>query len=295
QNVLLGVFDFKSQNINSTLQGLTVSLNTNLATGTSAFANVQLKTGSTLLTSGTIANASAATTPVTFTNFNLPLPMNTYVPVSVYVTVNGGVSGVTASTSLTLLAANVTGIDANSNALSLSGAGTLPSANQQFVLSGATLTGSPTWTINSTVSGGNNNRYPGVTGFSGSFTITAGSNPLFISTTPLTALSLATSTGAGSIAVTVSNFTPSNGVQSYDTASVYQITPGSARTFTVSGGTLTNNAASTTAAVQVGVGVSSINLNSRADLNASGNLPISFNLQGLNSDFHSQVFLGGNN
>ena len=300
-NVLLGIFDLKSQNIDSTLQSLTVGLNmTGNGSVGSTFANVQLKTGSTLLTSGTIASPTASTSNVTFTNFNLRLPANTYVPVSVFVTVNGGVTGITASTSLTVSSSYVGGIDANSNPLTVSGSGTLPSSNQQFVLSGATLAGTPTWTINPTVTGGNFNRYPGQTGFSGSFTVTAGSNPLYISTTPTTALTLATSsaTVGANITVAVSGIIPQNGVQSYDSPSaspaVYQITPGSSRTFTVSGGILTNTAASSSAAVQVGVGVTSINLNSSAGLGGTTALPINFNLQALNSDFHSQVFLGGN-
>jgi len=292
QNVLLGIFDLKSQNINSTLQSLTVGLSmTGIGSIGSTFANVQLKTGSTLLTSGTIASPSASTSNVTFTNFNLPLPMNTYVPVSVYVTVNGGVTGIVASTSLVANATNIAGIDANSNPLTVGSTGTLPSSNQTFILSGVSLS-NLAWTISPTVTGGNYNRYPGQTSFTGSFTVTAGSNPVFINTNAATALALATSTGAGSISTTITNFTPSNGVQSYDTVgTAFQITPGSSRTFTING-SLVNNAASTTPAALVGVGATQVNFGTTA---GATNLPINFNLQGLNSDFHAQVYLGGSN
>ena len=289
QNVLLGVFDFKSQNINSTLQGLTLNLNTSGAGASvgAAFANVQLKTGSTLLTSGTIASTTASTSAVTFTNFNLALPTNTYVPVSVYVTVNGGVNGISASTSLTINSSNVIGIDANSNALTLSSSATLPSANQTFILAGVSLS-NLTWNIVTpgTVTGG----ILKTTTFSGSFTVTAGSNPIYISATAGGATpAFATSTNTVTSSSTITHFVPSNGIQSYDSAGVYyQITPGSSRTFSING-TLVNSAAN---AASIGTGITTINFNSNTNLGSGTNLPISFLLQGLNSDYHIQVLLG---
>ena len=295
QNVLLGIFDFKSQNINSTLQGLTVNLNmSGIGSVGSAFANVQLKTGSTLLTSGTIATSTASTSAVTFTNFNLPLPTNTYVPVSVYVTVNGGVNGILASTSLALSASNVVGIDANSNALTLSSSATLPSANQTFILAGVNLS-NLAWAINTTTTGGNFNRYPSQTLFNGSFTVTAGSNPVYISTVGATALTIATSSSvAATITAPITVFAPSNGTQSYDSAGNYfQITPGSSRTFNITGSLSLNGTASTTQ-VLASVGVTSVNLNSNTNLGAGTAIPYNFLLQGLNSDFSKgSVYLNG--
>ncbi|MDR3558583.1 MAG: peptidoglycan-binding domain-containing protein, partial [Candidatus Pacebacteria bacterium] len=92
KNILLGVFDLKSQNINATLQGLTINVSMNgIGSVGTVFANLQLNSGSTLLNTGNIANTAASSSAVTFSNFNLALPQNTQVPVSVYATVNGNV------------------------------------------------------------------------------------------------------------------------------------------------------------------------------------------------------------
>jgi hypothetical protein len=302
KNILMGVFDIKSQNINSTLQGLTVRLAVNSGTVGAAFANVQLNSGSTLLNTGNATNTGASFADYTFSNFNLPLPMNTYVPVSVYATINGNVNGVTASTSLTANAANITGIDSSSNNLQIASSGTLPGANLTFSLSGATVSGLA-WSLNSgnaTTQGGNYNRYPSQVNFSGSFTITAGNNPLYISTNGSTALTLATSSSINGSPVTTTNLTdgvsvlsPSNGVQSYDSGSAYQITPGSSRTFNFNGILSLNSTASTTI-VSANAGVTSINLNSASGLGGGTAIPYTTLLQGINSDLHiAGVFLNG--
>lgn len=290
QNVLLGIFDIKSQNIDATLQGLTVNLNmSGIGSVGSVFSNVQLKTGSTLLTSGSISSSTASTSAVVFSNFNLPLPSNTYVPVSVYVNILGGVNGVSASTSLQLLSANFSGIDSSSNALTLSGSGTLPSANQTFILSGVDLS-NLAWSI--AAPGIVSNSTAKTTTFSGSFTVTAGSNPVYLSTTAATALTLETNaTTTGGVVASFSNFVPSNGIQSYDVAGTdYQITPGSSRTFTVNG-TVTNGAG---VSQSIAAGISAINFSTTAAGVGSPNLPITFLLQGLNSDNHIQVLAGTN-
>lgn len=294
QNVLLGIFDLKSQNINSTLQGLTVNINmSGIGSVGSVFANIQLKNGSTLLTSGSIASPTASTSAVAFTNFNLNLPMNSPTAVSVYATVNGGVNNVQASTSLTASAANIIGIDANSNPLTVGSSGTLPGANQLFSLSGVGLS-NLAWTLAPTAAGGSYNHYPSQTTFSGSLTITAGSNSIYISRTGATALTLATSSSAGAgsaITAPVTVFAPSNGVQVYDPSGAYQIIGGSARTFNITGSLSLNNTGSTTA-VLASVGATSVNLATGSDL--SGAMPVTFLLQGLNSDFHlPQVYLSG--
>jgi len=297
QNILMGVFDLKSQNINATLQGLTVRVAVSSTTVGGVFANIQLKSGSTLLNTGVATTTASAIGDFTFSNFNLPLPNNVYVPVSVYATVNGGVSNVMASTSLIANAANITGIDSSSNNLTLASAGTLPGANMTFNTSGANV-GALAWSINPTTAGGNFNRYPAQTIYSGSVTITAGNFPLYVSTDGATALSLATSspTVGASLTAPFAAFSPSNGVQSYDsTGNYYQITPGSSRTFNFNG-TLALSAASTSAAVLANAGVQSVNLNTSSTLDPGTAIPYTTLLQGLNSDFHiAGAYLNGTN
>ena len=305
QNVLLGVFDLKSQNVNATLQGLTVNVNeTGVGSIGSTFAYFQLKSGSTVLNTGTPVTPTASTSQVTFSNFNLALPANQYTTVSVYATVNGNVNGVVASTSLTALAANITGIDSSSNSLTIQSAGTIPGGgNQTISLSGNALS-SLAWGINGgsnsvtpTTQAGNYSRYPSQVTYNGSFTVTAGNNPLFLSTNGATALTLSTSSSAGggsNLSDAVTTFTPADGVQSWDSSgSYYQITAGTSRTFNLTGVLALNSTASTTQ-ISASVGATAVNLNSASNLAGGTAIPVTTQLQGLNSDFSKgYVFLNG--
>jgi hypothetical protein len=296
-NILMGAFDFRSQNINATLQALTAHLAmTGQGSIGSTFGNLQLYAGSQLLSSGTFANPTASSSDVTFSNFNLPLPENTPVAVSLEATINGGVNAVVASTSLVVTTANIVGIDANSNNLTIASSGTLPGANLTFSLSGQSLSGLA-WSLNTTAPGGNLNRYPSQTQFTGSVTVTAGTNPIYISSNGATALTFATSStaGAGSnLTATIASFAPSNGPQSNDPVGAYQITGGSSRTFNFNG-SLAYAGASTTQ-ILANAGVVSVNLNTAAGLGGGTANPITTLLQGLNSDFHvAGAYLNGAN
>ena len=121
------------------------------------------------------------------------------------------------------------------------------------------------------------------TSFGGTFTVTAGGSPVFVAQNPI---ALNVITNPSSVTASVAVLTPSNGVQSYDGSSYYQVTPGSSRTFVVSG-LLTNNANTSTLA---GVGINQINVYSNSSLSQA--IQISSNLQGLNSDLHIQTLLG---
>ena len=308
QNVLLGVFDLKSQNIQSTLQGLTanVSIAGQGSIG-STFAYFQLKSGSTVLNTGTPTTPNASSSAVTFSNFNLALLANQYTTVSLYATVNGGVTGVTASSSLVLtadvngLSNQITGIDSSSNSLTLSNKNTtftVPGGgNQTISLSGTSLS-NLAWSINggtpTSLVGTSPARYPSQVFYNGSFTVTAGNNPLYLSTNGATALTLATSSSAGASsdltdAVTV--FTPADGIQSWDSSgSYYQIPANATRTFNTTGVLALASTASTTQ-ISASVGATAVNLGSAIGLS---DLKVSTQLQGLNSDFSKgSVFLNG--
>jgi hypothetical protein len=122
------------------------------------------------------------------------------------------------------------------------------------------------------------------TTFSGSFTVTAGQVPVQIA--KISSAALTAVTNSTNISATVSNFVPTNGIQVYDGTNYYQIIPGTSRTFIVNG-SITNNS---TGQIMGGVGISAVYLNT--NINLSQPIPITTNLQGLNSDFHIQVLLG---
>jgi hypothetical protein len=298
----LGVWDFKSQNINSTLQGLTVNLNMNgVGSIGSTFAYVSLQSGSTVLNTGTPVAPTASTSAVTFSNFNLALPADQYIPVSVYATVNGAVTGITASTSLTAIAANITGIDSSSNNLTLSSSGTIPGGGVQTMsLSGSTLS-ALAWSLNGgnpTVPAGTSNKYPSQVYYNGSFTVQAGNNPIYLSTNGTKALTLAT-TSSSAVVLTDNPtvFAAADGTQSWDSAgSYYTINANSSRTFNITGVLALGASVSSATQVSASVGATAVNLSSTAGGVSSADIPITTQLQGLNSDFSKgSVFLNGAN
>ena len=102
-NAIMGVFDIESQNAPSSLQNLSITLNESGASSIgSAFGQVQLKSGSTVLAYGTVTNPSSNSSSVTFSNFTLPLPTNAFVPLTISVLTNGPLNGVSAYVTLNI-------------------------------------------------------------------------------------------------------------------------------------------------------------------------------------------------
>jgi hypothetical protein len=232
KNVLLAVYKMESQNTDSTLQGLTVNVSTNQSVG-SIFGNVQLYSGSVLLSSGSIGNSSASSSDVTFTNFNLKLPADTYVPITVEATVQGGVNNAAASTSLTVTTANITGIDASTNPLTMNNSDSIVNSGiLNFTLNGVNASNIAVGTAN--VSTGKN----GTTGFTQdlSFTLNAGNSDLYVSKNPAYVLGvLVNGYAIGTVVATssaLSSMSASTG--SYiDNGSSYSVPAGTSRTFTI--------------------------------------------------------------
>lgn len=248
KDVTLAVYKFKSQNVDSTLQGLTVNILTEPLKAAAIFGNIQLMNGSTLLSSGTIGTETASgTAPVTFSNFNMNLPADTYTPLTIRGTVQGGVDGQTASTSLVASASNITGIDTSSNPLTVSTSGTVYGSALNFTLNGVNASDlAVTPSAPTTYQGAN-----GVVSATQKFTWTlhAGNTDLYVSKTP----SLAIATSSGASTATSSNLTGMTAsTGSYvDTATDYSVPAGNSRTFSVNvnlsdlGGTTAAGAVST--------------------------------------------------
>jgi peptidoglycan hydrolase-like protein with peptidoglycan-binding domain len=280
QNVLMGVYKIKSQNVNATLQGL--SINAQIYGPSSTIANIgsalsafQLKSGSTLLTSGTVASPTASTSVVTFSNFNLALPANTYVPVSVYVTVAGAVNNLAASTSLVAIAANITGIDASSNALTVSTTGTIASSNQTFTLNGVNVTNLAVGTPN--LSGGSTG---GTLGFTQDFiyTLNAGNTDLYVSKTPY--LALATSTMTVATSSTLTGTVRATGTNTGDNTTDWIVPSGTSRTFTV---TLSVSNMNGTPGVTAQTHATAIYYSTATPVTAANASSITYNLDALTS------------
>jgi hypothetical protein len=278
-SIPLSVYSFKSQNISSTLQSLILNVSTASSTGpvdpTTVFQNITLKSGSTVLANGTFGTVVNGTVPVTFNNFSLALPQDQYIPVQVIAAVQKNINGITASTTLTPNTTNVQGIDANSNPLTLNSGAAISGAIATFSTAGANISGE-SFTI--VQPGGNNTGTYKSASFNGSFTLTAGSNPIYVNRTAATAFGV-TKSNSASTSVTFSNLTVGNGVQSYDPSGWYEVIPGSSRTFSFNGSFLNTGASSLTS---VTFGINQVNFSSDA---VNEDNSITTGLDGLNAYF----------
>ncbi|MDE2040823.1 MAG: peptidoglycan-binding protein [Patescibacteria group bacterium] len=266
QNVPLAVYDVKSQNAPSTLRSLSVVVYTtgagSLMTPSTLFSQYTIKVGgqtygAQTVTANTASYSSlAGSSTVTFTNLNVPLAADTYVPITLLANVaqdtNNALDGAMASTSWAITGTaggtsnNPDVEDSSYNTLAINSA-TFISSNLTFSGSSATLS-NLTATLGSAITGTSNGGTSAVTvGYNVSFgfTLTAGNNTLFMSADPNQALAT-TSTGlsAASSSLSASGVVTNPGQISGDTANsaatngnygYYTIPAGSSRQFTFNG------------------------------------------------------------
>lgn len=265
-NVVLGAFDIKSQNTDTTLRTLKVSVRTADGSNTvnGVFNDLKLKIGDKVFskdsvsTNATAYDESTASTTVTFTNLNVNLPKDTYVTV----TVLGRVAkNVTASASTTLYAnsTNIVVEDASYASVSVNPA--VIAANvQSFTTSGLAMSSPVVTKGNKTVT----NAGTTTETFSLSFNLTAGDNAIYVSKTASTALSTSTTNAAVGITLTEWAVNDSNN----DGSTYFYIAPGQTKTFTATYFASSNPEASTVFKVTNIYGgttssaLTSINLNS---------------------------------
>jgi len=240
QNVPLAIYDVKSQNEPSTLQTLTVSVqvvpNGSSATVATLFSNIQLKAGNLTYSASSISNPdSTGSSTVVFSNLQIPLAADTYVPLTISATVaqdtNNTLDNATAST--TLIAGGASGgasnnpaiVDATYNNLAVNGA-TFRSNTLQF-----TATGVQASNLAVSYGGLNTNNSNGSTTQQVTFTysLTAGNNPIYVSKTQNTAITAAVS-GTTGFYVNSVNFYDND--SSNDGSTYFYIAPGATKTFT---------------------------------------------------------------
>jgi len=261
-NVVLGVYDLKSQNKDATLRSFNVRINTGGTAITTLFSDIKIKAGTMTYSADTIA------TSTTFTNLSIALPKDVYVPITIIgkiakPTSIGALDGATASTTLFANTTDIHTEDATFNTVAVN-AGTFISSDQIFSASSAVVSslaatlGSPVVKNNTT------------TGYPVQFdwNMTAGDNTLFI---PITGLATFTSSNLAS--TTLSDYTLNPGSISGDTATYYVVPAGSSRHFTLKGSIDNTNGTSglktvqvtginyTTSAAAIGVSTSTINYN----------------------------------
>ncbi len=239
-NVVLGIFDLKSQNVNSTLRALKLHVNTSGASISTIFNDIKIKAGSLIYSAYTIPGEGTSGDSA-FVNLNIPLPADQYIPVTIIGKVAkdtyGNITGSSATVSLVSNSTNLQVEDGSYNTVpvvssTLMSSATSFSSNSALVSNTSATLGSPI-TSNNTTSG---------YGMTMSFVLTAGDSTLYLAANPGTAL-LTTSTGYATAVTTSANLsdvTANPGSIAGDTAAnnstgYYVIPAGSSRQFTYAG------------------------------------------------------------
>jgi hypothetical protein len=230
ENVTLGVFRVKSQNVSSTLNSLNFNINrsTSVAT-TTLLSNVRLMAGS--LSYGANSLVAGGTT---FSNLQIPLPLDQWVELKLTANVAGADTSASVSASSTLIGSSLSGVDANFNSLTVSNAGNVTSANVTFLQTGVAISGTSATANNCTSLVANGPVASCLATFT--FTLTnTGSNVVYVSKTP--GIALATSTVPTSVASsTITVLTASGPTEDpSDSSNSYAIQAGASRTFTARG------------------------------------------------------------
>ncbi len=243
QNVPLAVFDVKSQGSPSTLQALTIGVivnggNTNIS---SFFTNLFIKAGGRTYAETSIASDNKS---VSFTNFNIPLPADVSVPITILGSVAQDTNhNLNSSNALVELPTSaLVALDSNYNNVSagqsliVGNTITFSSASSGVQISNTSSTLGSQTCDNAMVSC--------VQPVTFSFTLIAGNNPIFVSTSVAqnTYSSLHFASGNGNI---IPNIVASGAVPSLvpgDNENYWYLPPGSSRQINLSG-TLSSSAA----------------------------------------------------
>ncbi|MEI8327600.1 MAG: peptidoglycan-binding domain-containing protein [Candidatus Taylorbacteria bacterium] len=243
--VLLGIFDIKSANVASKLQSLAINVTTNgrvsdifgtisiSAAGQTYSASLLCPVATPNCTSAS-ADATGSSTVAHFTSLVIPLAADVWTPVSVYANVNADTSGQvnnrSASTSLAAIGSaglstnNPSVIDNSYNTLAVNQA--TPVSNVlTFTSSGISQSGLAK-TIGNVVS---NTGASSTQTFTFTYTLTAGNNPIYVSSTYPLAVTVSNTVTGG----TVSNVSFRDSDTTGDNTGYFYVDAGNSKTFTV--------------------------------------------------------------
>lgn len=225
--VVLGVFDFKAENMSSTLNTLKFTMNDK--SGQKQIENILKRVW---IDDGSRTwNADSVASTTQFSNLTIKLNKDEWKSLTLKADVADAddfTNGAMASTSMVVNATNVVGVDDNYTTVTASASNTIASNDITFLQSGASLSG---MTKSVTTPAGAN----GVAGSTSTVTFTftmnnTGSNDIYVSKTPSTFVATSTTAQAGGLTGITSGSTLSG-----DTTTYYVVPSGSTRTFTLSG------------------------------------------------------------
>ncbi len=234
--VIVGKFDFKSENRESTLNTLTFTLNS--PAGQKAWSTVikrlYLTDGTNTYQVDSVASSSV------FSNLNIKLPENSWKSLTILADVadqDDFTAGAMASSSITVNTTNIVGVDSSFTTVTASGANTVSSNNITFLPSGASVTNqSATAVLNDN---GTSRSTSATIGYRFTFNNT-GSNDLYIAKDPNTAFATSSTFAVAASSTLVQALTATSPTtEPNDSSTVWAIPAGKSRTFVYTG-TLNN-------------------------------------------------------
>jgi hypothetical protein len=239
-DVVLGIFDLKSENSNSTISTLSFNIGTSTngsATAAAIFKNLRLTDGSNTW-SGDLSYSGGTTATTTFTNLNIALAQDAWKTLTLKATIadqDDFTAGLVASTSLLIQPISVVGVDSAFNTVTATGANRVTGNDLTFTSNAVTVT-SATKDARTPITQSNS-----TTGYNESWNVTLknnSNNDLYISAVSNTAIATS-STYNGSVSTTgtttLSTITVGSTIGGDVAGTAFILPSGSSRTFTLSG------------------------------------------------------------
>ncbi len=228
-DVVLGVFDFKSKNNSATLNTLKFALKNGNSVGFSQmYKNVRLFDGSTVYNVDSVASTSV------FSNLTIKLAEDEWKTLTLKADVadqDDFTNGTIASSSIVVNTTNIVGIDSNYTTVTANGANTVSSNDTTFLQNGGSVTNTSASYI--IIDNGSSASIAASVKMGFTFNNT-GSNDLYISKTAGIAFATSSTIAtAASSTLTLIQTTPAT--VAGDTSTVYVIPSGTSRTFDVNG------------------------------------------------------------
>jgi len=237
-NVPLAVFDIKSQGGASILQSLQLNLNVNNSNGQNGFGALlntvsirvggQTYFGTPFVSSCPVGYTCTLNSGVMFSNMNVALPADIYVPVTVYATIaqdtNNSLDGSSASVSLPTY--SIQAVDSNYNSVPVTNSGTISGSTITFTgVAGGVQVSNTSAMLGNPICNVATQACSQQATFT--FSLTAGNQPIYV---PKTQLSGAVPTGGSSMAATLISFRDSDTTS--DSSTYFYVAPGQTKTLT---------------------------------------------------------------
>lgn len=244
--VVLGVFDFKSENRSSTINTLKFTVNTNGPSLSTIVKRLYVTDGTKTVQVDSVAATS------TFSNLTFDLPQDQWVKLSLIADIadqDDFTAGAMASTSMIVNTTDIVGIDSNYTTVTATGANIVVANNVTFQQTSASVTDMSATAV--LVDNGTSKSKQATIGYR--FTLNnTGTNDLYMAKNPNTSFATSSTVATAASSTLTQALTTTSPVNNQDTTTAYLIPAGQSRTFIYTGlldntnGTAANHASSIT-------------------------------------------------